>query len=437
MKVLAIDIGSSSVKAAILRGAGAPKEVAREAYTTRYAGDQVDVPAEKVLRALRAAIGKLGPAVRQVDLIAPTGMSPSWLALDARGRPLTPIVTHQDRRSRLQAERIERSIGRRRHLRIAGNRPVPGGISLTTCAWFLEHQPALKRRIALIGHLNTWLAHLLCGTRVIDPSNASFTGLYQTTTLGGWHDDLVAAAGVKPAWLAEVKEGNCIAGHCSVAGARRLGLQHGTPMLAGVIDGSCAMLLAGATPRQVVHVVGSTDVLAVCTDQAKPFEGLLTRALGVGRSWLSVGTIAAAGSAVDWAHDALFADLSVSAYRKRVAQLARRPMQDDVVFDARIAGSRTEVEPIAGALSRLTLGTSREMILSALLESLATQSAERFDRFNAAGVRYGRDLFTTGGGAKELSRVLCRDWPGRWKRRSASEATARGLWVLAQQAKND
>ena len=435
MRVLALDIGSSSVKAAILHGPGLPKDVARETYKTRYDGNQVDVRPEEILRAIRGAIVKLGAGVRRVDLIVSTGMSPSWLALDAKGRPLTPIVTHQDRRSFEQAERIEKKIGRAKHLHIAGNRPVPGGISSTTCAWFMEHQPASKKRVALVGHLNTWLANLLCGVRAMDPSNASFTGLFNTTKLDGWNDELIAAGRAKKSWLPEVIDANVIAGHVTSAGARRLGLQQGTPMLAGIIDGSCPMLLAGATAGRVVHVVGSTDVLAVCCDEAKPFEGLLTRALGVGNCWVSVGTIAAAGSALDWARQTFFADVSVPAFRKLVAKLARKPVASGVTFDSRIAGSRTNLSAVSGSLCGLTLGTKREMILCALLDSLAHQSAERLTLFDRAGIHYRHKLFTTGGGAHELSKVLCRDWPGRWTTRTAGEATARGLWFLAQNAK--
>ncbi len=61
------------------------------------------------------------------------------------------------------------------------------------------------------------------------------------------------------------------------------------------------MLLAGARKGQLLNVSGSTDVLALCMDKAKPHERLITRALGVGQKWLSVATLAAAGAALDWA----------------------------------------------------------------------------------------------------------------------------------------
>ena len=436
MRVLAIDIGSSSVKAAVLAGPK-PRQVARRPFETTYVGPRVEVSAAATLTAVKRAIADLGDVAKDVDLIVPTGMAPSWLAIDAGGRALTPVVTHQDRRSQTEAEAIEAAVGRARHLHLTGNRPTPGGISSTTARWFVRHARPVMRQADLIGHLNTWLVRLLTGERVIDPSNASFTGLYRTTNLGGWDGDLIAAATVKGHWLPRVIDANRVAGMVTPAGARRFGLTTGTPVLAGFIDGSGGLLAVGGEPGTVLNVIGSTDVLAIVTDRAKPLNGLLTRALGVGRKWVSVGTVAAAGTALDWAHRTFFADLAVEAFHREVARLVRRPLSNDVVFDARLAGTRTAVESVRGNLSNLGLGTNRRDILAALLDSLARQSGERFGLFAAAGVPVGKLVYSTGGGAAALASVLRRDWPNGHRFKTLTEATAGGAWRLAEMATED
>ena len=136
MKLLAIDVGSSSVKAAILRGTRAVGKIAREEFATSFDGVRAEIDPDEILKAIRRAIGSLGDAVKQVEAIAPAVMSPAWVAMDKRGKPLTPIVTHQDRRSVVEANEIERRIGKARHLKLAGNRPFPGGISSSTTEWF-------------------------------------------------------------------------------------------------------------------------------------------------------------------------------------------------------------------------------------------------------------------------------------------------------------
>lgn len=184
-KLLGLDIGSSSVIAGILDGKKVVREALRKFFPSVCAGSKVEVRPEDLLAALRGAIASLGRDARQVDAIHLAVMSPAWVVMDKAGKPLKPIVTHQDRRSILEAHELEKRIGAARHLKLCGSRPIPGGISSTTWAWYLKNSPALLRKADLVGHLNTFLHRQMTGTRVIDPSNASFTGLYETLTLRG------------------------------------------------------------------------------------------------------------------------------------------------------------------------------------------------------------------------------------------------------------
>src|SRR5581483_7086343 len=195
MTILGLDIGSSSVKAAILRDGRIAGELARASYKTRYDGPKVEVDPPVLLRAIAQAIKHLGKNVRRVDAIGLSVMSPAWVAMDKHRKALTPLVTHQDRRSVEIAKEIERRVGKQRHLRTAGNRPFPGGISSTTFAWFRENEPALMKKADLVGHLNTFLHRQMTGQRVIDPSNASFTGLWRTSDMRGWSAMLCEAVG--------------------------------------------------------------------------------------------------------------------------------------------------------------------------------------------------------------------------------------------------
>ena len=436
MRVLAIDIGSSSVKAAVLTGVGVPNVVARMSFKTRHSGGEVDVDIKDIERALYAAVGELN--CKQVDVIVPTGMAPSWLAMDANGRAITRVVTHQDRRSVEQAQQIETQLGRAKHLKLVGNRPVPGGISSTTHAWFNARQKSLMKRADLAGHLNTWLVRNWCGAdaRFADYSNASFSGFYRTCKLDDYDDALLEAAGVKRAVLPEVVPANRVVGMCNAMSARALGVREGTPVLAGIMDGSCAMLLAGAEAGRVVNVVGSTDVLALCVDRAIPNEAWLTRALGVGRKWVAVATISAAGSAIDWAHRTLFAEVPVEVFHKRVATIARKlkhANENAVRFDTRLAGERTSIEALRGSITGLSLSTTRDDILAAMLTDLSAQSAARIRQWEKMGLTLNRTVLTTGGDA-QVARAMRRAWNGQWKFVNQNHATLRGLWNLAQSA---
>ncbi|HEV8290669.1 MAG TPA: FGGY family carbohydrate kinase, partial [Tepidisphaeraceae bacterium] len=196
MKLLALDVGSSSVKSAILKNGKIAGRIARAGYPTHREGVRVEVDPRAILKAVRDAIADVGKEAKTVDAIGLTVMAPSWVAMDHEGEPLTSVITHQDRRSADIAKEIEKRLGKQRHLKLAGNRPIPGGISSTTWAWFLKHEPRIMKKADLCGHLNTFLHRQLTHARVTDPSNASFMGLYSTLDLGGWSDELCDAVGI-------------------------------------------------------------------------------------------------------------------------------------------------------------------------------------------------------------------------------------------------
>lgn len=433
MNVLAIDVGSSSVKMGLLRG-GKVVSSARQSFPTQYDESRAEVDADSLLRAIRKAAAELGEARKRIDCVALATMSPSWVAIDAKGRALTPVITHQDRRSVRIAEQIEHRVGRQRHLDLAGMRPIPGGLSSTTCAWFLKHERSLMKRADLVGHVQTLLLRQFCGSRVVDPSHASFMGLFSTLTLDGWNDELCDAIDVPRRLLPEIRQADEIGGTLSADAARSLGVAQGTPVLVGMIDTGAAVLLAGAKVGQLVNVVGTTDVLALCTDRPRPHERLLLRALGVGRRWLAVGTLGSAGSSIEWARRELFADLSDNAFYALVDRLSK-VSSNSVRFEPYLAGDRCTVEQRRASFHDLTLSTTRHDLLAAMLHALARASAERIELLRSGGTSIRRRVLISGGGGGALARLMHRDWPGRWSFWTEDEATMRGLAVLAERAR--
>jgi xylulokinase len=192
------------------------------------------------------------------------------------------------------------------------------------------------------------------------------------------------------------------------------------------------MLLTRARSGQLMNVCGSTDVLILCADKAVPQERLLTRPLGVPDKWTSVSTIAAAGSALNWVKRQMFPDLADAAFYKLQAKLAAAPIvgEGTVRFEPYLAGERTSVDQRQGAFTGLTLATTREQMLSAVIESLAEISAARFPLLKKVGVAMRHDVVVSGGVQGGLDKILHRDWPGKWTFRVEEEASLRGLAEL-------
>ncbi len=429
--LLGLDVGSSSVIAGLLRGPKVLAQSPRQSFPTRFTGPRAEVDPAELLAAIRRAILALGPRVKQVDAVVPAVMAATWVAMDAQGRPLTPIVTHQDRRSVAEAHLLEDRLGLKRHLNICGCRPFPGGISSTTWAWYLRHEPGRLKRADLVGHISTFILRQMAGVRVVDPSNASFTGLYNTLKLSGWSKELCANAGINPAQLPDILDSDCIAGRITPEAASQYGLRSGTPILAGIIDGSTGMLLAGAKTGQLFNVVGSTDVLALCTDKPRPHPQLLTRALGVQGKWLQVSTLAAVASSLYWARAQFFPEISVEDFPALLHRLSKQGPQaaGTVRFEPYLAGERVNIDQRQGVFSGLTLATTRTQMLSAMIESLVHSSAARLPLLKGTGTPMLRNVAISGG-ADRIDHIMHRDWPGRWRFSALAEATLRGLGTL-------
>jgi sugar (pentulose or hexulose) kinase len=164
-----------------------------------------------------------------------------------------------------------------------------------------------------------------------------------------------------------------------------------------------------------------------------PHENVLTRPVGVGKRWVSVSTMAAAGSALVWAHQTLFRDLDFKAFLKLVARVSRRKASDarEICFDNWLAGSRTSLEQHRAAITGLTLSTSREEILTALADSLARDSAARIELLKKVNpIKIDRRVLLTGGASGPLADLLHRDWQGSWTFHEEDEATLRGVAAL-------
>ena len=359
--------------------------------------------------------------------------------MDRAGTPLTPLVTHADRRSVEQARRIEREIGRQRHLATAGNRPYPGGIASTTWRWYAEHAPELLRP-GRPGRLPDDMAA---------PAADRRPGDRPVARLVPWrvpHRDarrLGAGPGrgrrrpARPApgrprrrpgrrrarpgrrrasWACEAAS-RCwpaawtAAPRCSRRPSRR-------PKPAG------PPAAASGAPGLLVNSVGSTDVLAMAVDRAEahaaPAHPGARRRAGAGSPsppWPVAGTHHRLGPP----HAVRRPVAPTTSTRWSGAARARAGPGHGVRFRPYLAGDRTTLNQPRGGFSGLTLATTREHLLAAVLDGLAAASAARLPRLAAVGTPLPV-VYVTGGAAAD---VLYRDWPRAAGRRALGAAAAR------------
>ena len=432
MRILVLDIGSSSVKASIYNARTrrcAP--TTRIPFPTTFTGPRVEIAARRllncVLRAGRAALSDV-----RVDAVAFCTFSSGVVVTSPTGKPLTPIIVHSDRRSTQIAADLVRDTGKRWWLQRTANLPYPGGIGASTLAWLTRHEPGLFRGTYRAGQISSLVGHLLTGNWVTDPSQAVFLGLWDIRR-NAWSADVCRHVGIRPDSLPHVQWADSILGGLSPRCARAWQLTPGTPVLGGFVDTSAGIIQSPLHPGQLTHNAGSTDVLAMTLDRPAPAEGILTRPVGVGRvyppAWLAVRTIASSGSAVTWAREKLFPDLAPRAWQTMFKRALA--MQDPgVTCDAAFAGQRAAIAQDAGATFRgIRLGTTRQQMLAAILRGLIRQSIENYELLRQIH-RPRRDVYAMGG-ASALGDAMHRAWPDSHTFRALSGDSLRGLGELA------
>jgi gluconokinase len=260
--VLALDVGSSSVRAQRFDEHGEPADELRQ---ERYDGRDPD----EIVALSRAVVGGAEP-----DGISCFGHS--LIPLGKHGKPLTELLGWRDTRSAEAAEWLRRRLDNDAvHARTGAY--LHPAFWPAKLAWLAETQPDVFRAAERF----VSFADYFGGEAVTSPSLASGTGLLDLTT-SRWDEELLAALGVE---------------------AERL------PELADVpvwIDGVCSNLGAGCTGGRAALNVGTSGALRVLyeTERPQPRPGLFLYRLD-GRRVVEGGAVSDGGNLYRWLQETL------------------------------------------------------------------------------------------------------------------------------------
>nr|MDQ2754635.1 FGGY family carbohydrate kinase [Actinomycetota bacterium] len=294
MSVLVIDVGTSSVRAAIVRPDGAVDNVQRRPLPPMVpAPGLVEFDAGAMgaaaIEVANAALTEGGP----VDAVGITAQRSSTIAWDAAtGRPLGPGLGWQDLRT----------AGMCLELQGEGLRFSPSE-SATKAAWLLDTYDPHRATDIRIGTVDSWIAWQLSegDAHITDRSNAAVTGLLAPGG-EGWRIDLIERLGIPRTALATLVDSS---GPLATASALT-----GRPAICGIIGDQQASLMGqGCTRPGLAKVTfGTGAMLDVCLGETRP--DFTSRGPGgcfpiiawqrAGRTtWGVEAIMLAAGSAVD------------------------------------------------------------------------------------------------------------------------------------------
>ena len=365
--VLALDVGSSSVRAQRFDEQGDPVDERRQ---KRYDGGDPD----EIVGLVREVIGGRDDGV---DAVGTSCFGHSLIALDRLGRPLTPVLGWRDTRSAEAAEWLRRRLDSAAvHARTGAH--LHPSFWPAKLAWLAAADPDVFRSAARFVSFSDYLYEQLRGSRPASSrSIASGTGLLDLAACR-WDGELLEVLGVD---------------------ADRLPALSDEPQAGwypAVIDGACSNLGAGCTGRgRAALMIGTSGALRILyeTERPEPRPGLFLYLLDE-RRVVEGGALSDGGNLHAWLERTLAASEG--------SLLERGPEQHGLTFLPFLGGERSlGWNPEAkGSIAGLTFETTSQDIRRAALEGVGFRFAAIADRLPEV-----EEIVATGGAL-----VADRDW---------------------------
>ncbi|OLL29740.1 carbohydrate kinase [Burkholderia sp. SRS-W-2-2016] len=266
MSFLGIDLGTGSLKAAIVDEEGREQAVSSVAYAldTPHPG-WAEIDVRIWWRALVDALAQLPRELRDgVRAIGFSGQMHGVVLVDAAGAAVRPALLWPDSRALDLLDAWPEP----------QPNPVAPGMAGPLLRWILRHEPQSARRTRWALQPKDWLRVALGGACVTDASDACATAL--ASPAGGWDDALLARLAIPREWFAPLAPSYAAAGTLSERAARELGLRAGIVLATGAADTPCAALGSGlSADGDALLTTGSGgQIVVLANDEPAALRGL-------------------------------------------------------------------------------------------------------------------------------------------------------------------
>lgn len=242
----------------------------------------------------------------------------------------------------------------------------------------------------------------LTGRFVIDPSNASFTGLYDTVGYGDWDNGLLRDLQIEREKLPQVVMSATVVGRLNKKAAVWAGLPSEIPVVIGANDTTCAAVGAGVTdPGKLMNTSGTTDCMVLCLDAPLPSKNHLLRTHAYPNRWLAMRIVGAGGGSLEWFRKTFCHEMSRDFFYNEYLRTAlSSSAQAEARFHPFLTGDRHRIRQKTGSFTQLSLSTTREDCLRALAQGIVSFQAEALREWQKK-VRLDHIIYHVGGGASE------------------------------------
>ncbi len=290
MSFLGIDLGTGSLKVAIIDESGREQAAASIAYAleTPHPG-WTEISVHTWWRALCEAAARLPAGLRRdVQAIGFSGQMHGVVLIDADGEAVRPAMLWPD----------TRALGLLGQWPEPQPNPVAPGMAGPLLRWIVQNEPQSARKTRWALQPKDWLRVALGGAVATDPSDACATALADPA--GVWNQALLERLELPREWFAPLAPSYAAGGILSQEAAQELGLRAGIVLAIGAADTPCAALGSGlASDGDALLTTGTGGQIVVLAEQAPQAVKGLHRYRAASDHWYRMAAMQNVGVALE------------------------------------------------------------------------------------------------------------------------------------------
>lgn len=308
-KILTIDVGTGSTRAAILETDGTLIGFAQREYeqTTPRAGWSEQAPSlwwHSACECVREVLQRFPETRSQIAVIGTCGQMHGTVLLDSAGHLVEDkALLWNDKRSQPQVDSFVAHENTGKWLHHLNNPPAAAWPAFKL-AWWREHNPQSWSQIATILMPKDFINFKLTGAVATDYSEASCYFLMDSESRK-WSPQALNLFGLKQEQLPELRLSSDIIGEVTPEASALTNLPTGIPVVAGTSDMAASLLGSGVyEPGTASDSTGTSTLITVVSEQPLLHPRVNNLHLA-NPTWGGFTILDAGGDAVRWARLAL------------------------------------------------------------------------------------------------------------------------------------
>jgi xylulokinase len=413
--LLAIDAGTTSIKAGLFSPDGHMLALSREEYrldTPSVERAELDPQLywQACVRTVRRVVEQSGVRADEIRSLGVSSQGETTITLEQDGQALYPAIVWLDNRATDQATRLAKQFSSQVY-DVTGIQEIIPTWTACKLLWLRENEPDVFTRAWKFMLVQDFLIYQMTGKAVTDGSVACTTALYDIRR-HIWWPEMLAAVGLEASRLPEIIQPGSQVGALTVQAATALGLSPATLVVDGGMDQSVGAIGAGnITPGTISESTGAALGIhaTIPSPSLDPQKMIPVCYHSLPGKYLFAPVCPTAGMALKWLRDTFFqpeikaADESrEDAYDLMTALAAQTPPgANGLVMLPHLMGAYSPVANSAarGVFSGFTLSHSRGHFVRAVLEGVGYMLRQNLETIRQAGVPV-RELRSTGGGSR-------------------------------------